>query len=464
MRPGDKVRHPELGAGSIVEVHARGGQVGARVDFGYLTDWLPATELGIDTGSLRPSGEWTVEDDSPGQPTAAMTLSDAVVNARRGVLALKLGQVLEQHVLQLSTGTDTVQRKLEAIVSRAVQRRAQGVLIEGGWGSGKTHLLTMLRVIASSKGMATASVILDGDDVRLSEPMRLMAAVLESLRYPGEAVPGGIGGRLGQLRRSVIPWNLQFFGARRIAEVIGLLPVGAFDEPEILEILERYLMLSLPATQARAALAQHGYRGVALPSMAARNVAERSGRFREHLEGWTEVVTRTGAKGLALIVDEVDVEYAATTGWAAARAQERARRSSLLSALSECLQKRLPLVVAFGSASAGGEVAEEHDAVRNLARMLGDSVLTTIEAPRPDLAHMSQLVQRVADIYELGYPNRMANIDRRQFEMLKLAESHMTSEINPVPRKLVRKTLECLDVSPDLLNRGGRRPPRAPRR
>ena len=452
MRPGDNVRHPELGAGTIVEVQARGGQVGARVDFGYLTDWVPATELGVDTGSLRPSGEWPVEDERPGRATATATLSDAVVNARRGVLALKLGQVLEQHVLQLSTGTDTVQRKLEAIVSRAVQRRAQGVLIEGGWGSGKTHLLTMLRVIATSKDMATASVILDGDDVRLSEPMRLMAAVLESLRYPGEAVPGGIGGRLGQLRRSVIPWKLQFFGARRIAEVIGLLPVGAFDEPEVLEILEGYLMLSLPATQARAALAQHGYRGVALPSMAARNVAERSGRFREHLEGWTEVVTRTGAKGLAVVVDEVDVEYAATTGWAAARAQERARRSSLLSALSECLQKKLPLVVAFGSASAGGEVAEEHDAVRNLARMLGDSVLTIIEAPRPDLAHMSQLVQRVADIYELGYPDRMANIDRRQFEMLKLAESHMTSEINPVPRKLVRKTLECLDVSPDLLN------------
>ena len=453
MRPGDSVRHPELGAGTIVEVHARGGHIGARVNFGYLTDWVPATELGIDTDSLHPSRNLANESPDEAAPTA--TLSDAVVNARRGVLALKLGQVLEQHVLQLSTGTETVQGKLETIVSRAMKRQAQAVLVEGAWGSGKTHLLTMLRAIATSTGMATASVILDGDDVRLSEPMRLMAAVLESLRYPGEAVPGGIGGRLGQLRRSVIPWNLRSRGARRIAEVVGLLPVEAFDEPEILEILEGYLMLSLPATQARTALLQHGYRGVPLPSMAARNVAERSGRFREHLEGWTEVVTRTGAKGLTLIVDEVDVEYAATSGWAAARARERARRSSLLAALNECLQSKLPLVVAFGSASSGGEVTEEHDAVRNLARMLGDSVLTIIEAPRPDLAHMRQLVQRVADLYELGYRDRMADIDRRQLEMLKLAESHMTSDINPVPRKLVRKTLECLDVSPDLLDRRG---------
>ena len=263
MRPGDSVRHPELGAGTIVEVHARGGHIGARVNFGYLTDWVPATELGIDLVSFGPSRN--LGDASPEEATPTATLSDAVVNARRGVLALKLGQVLEQHVLQLSTGTETVQGKLETIVSRAMKRQAQAVLVEGAWGSGKTHLLTMLRAIATSTGMATASVILDGDDVRLSEPMRLMAAVLESLRYPGEAVPGGIGGRLGQLRRSVIPWNLRSRGARRIAEVVGLLPVEAFDEPEILEILEGYLMLSLPATQARTALLQHGYRGVPLP-------------------------------------------------------------------------------------------------------------------------------------------------------------------------------------------------------
>ena len=455
MRPGDSVRHPELGAGRIVEVFPRGGQVGARVDFGYLTDWVPAAELGIDAGILRPSEAPTGDDGSSNEAVATTPLTDAVVAARRGVLALKLGQVLEQHVLQLSTGTATVQEKLKVIVSRALQREAQGVLIGGAWGSGKTHLLTMLRTIATSNGMATASVILDGDDVRLSEPTRLMAAVLESLRYPGEAVPSGVGGRLGQLRRSRIHWKPRFSGGRTIAEIVNLLPERAFDEPEVVDILEGYLTLSLPATQARAALARHGYRGVPLPPMAARNVAERSGRFREHLEGWTEVVAHTGAKGFVLIVDEVDVDYAATTGWAAGSTQERIRRRSLLSSLGECLKTRLPLIIAFGSAPAGGEVAEEHDAVRDLVRMLGESVLTVIEAPRPDLAQMRQLLHHVADLYELGYADRMASISRRQIDGLKLAESHMAGEISPVPRKLVRKTLEFLDVLPELSKQDG---------
>ena len=50
----------------------------------------------------------------------------------------------------------------------------------------------------------------------------------------------------------------------------------------------------------------------------------------------------------------------------------------------------------------------------------------------------------------LGYADRMASISRRQIDGLKLAESHMAGEISPVPRKLVRKTLEFLDVLPEL--------------
>lgn len=456
MKAGDQVRHPSLGAGTIVAVHTRGGQAGVDVDFGYMTDWVPASELVLDAESVslphRP-----IADDVPVERHVAPLplLTDTVVDARRGVLALKLGQVLEQHLQQLSTGTDSVRAELEEVVARAVQRQSRGVLIEGAWGSGKTHLLTMLRAIATSNGMATSSVILDGHGVRLSDPMRLMGAVLESLRFPREAVPCGIGARLRQLRRSPVSWNSRFQGARRIACAIDALPEPAFDEPEILNILEDYLMLSLSATQARAALAQHGYRGVLLPSMAARNVDERPGRFRELLGGWTEFVTRTGAKGLALVVDEVDVEYASTTGPAAARVAERERRRSLLSALGQGLMNNLPLIVAFGSAPADGETPEEDDAVRDLARRVGKSALTIIQAPQPDLPQMRQLVQRVIELYGRGYTERLANVDQDLIARLgdTLAEFYMEKEINPVPRTLVRRTLEYLDVLPEMLNR-----------
>ena len=313
----------------------------------------------------------------------------------------------------------------------------------------------MLRAIATSHGMATSSVILDGEGVRLSDPMRLMEAILESLRYPGEIVPCGIAARLRHLRHTRGAMISRLLGARRIAHAVNVVPERAFDEPEVLTILEDYFMLSLSTTQARTALARHGYRGVLLPSMAARAVAERPGRFREHLEGWTEFVTQTGAKGLVVIADEVDVEYASTTGRAATRLAERWRRSQLLSAFSECLRKNLPLVVAFGSAPADGEVPEEDDAVRDLARRIGESAITVIQAPRPDLAHMRELAQRVIDLYGDGYTERLANVSPAQLAGLRdsLAEFYMATEINPMPRMLVRRTLEYLDVVPDLLNK-----------
>ena len=177
-------------------------------------------------------------------------LAQDVVDARRGVLALKLGQVLEQQVLKLSVGTSEIQENVEAVVSRAIERKTQGILFAGAWGSGKTHLLTMLNAVAVKQGMATSSVILDGEGVRLSDPMALMEAFLHSLRYPGESVPCGIGPRLRQLRHTGIHWTPAQAGERRILDAIRTVPADAFDEPGALQVLEDYFTFSLAATQA----------------------------------------------------------------------------------------------------------------------------------------------------------------------------------------------------------------------
>lgn len=154
MKLGDGIQHPELGNGTVVAVCAKGGQDGAEVDFGYMTERISAAELGAQFAD----GVESIPPDLPipegGGHSELRDLSQMPndqVDARRGVLALKLGQVLEEHVLQLSTGTEKVQADLEAIVSRALQRQACSVLIEGAWGSGKTHVLTMLSAIASAR-------------------------------------------------------------------------------------------------------------------------------------------------------------------------------------------------------------------------------------------------------------------------------------------------------------------------
>jgi hypothetical protein len=404
MRIGKSIRHHSLGDGTVLAVYPKGGQAGAEVDFGYMTEWISSSELGeqgADESENSATGRSLTQTEPLGASRPLLRFSGDVVDARRGVLALKLGQVLEEQVLQLSTGIEKVRTDLETAIARAIQRQARCVLIEGGWGSGKTHLLTMLSAIASTSGMATSSVILDGDGVTLSDPMSLMEALLSSLRYPGEHAPCGLSRRLSQLRHSEARRELHHRGDGRIAAAIGELPASAFDEPEVMQVLEDYFTLTVSATQANSKLANLGWRSVGLPALSARTVDERPHRFCELLQEWTEFVALTGAKGLVLIIDEVDVDYARSV-W---EAELRRRRTGLLRALAERVVSKLPLVVAFGGAPSG-DVEEEHDPVRDLKRLLGSDVLK-IEAPKPDLQQMRQLAQRVRTLYERAYPERM---------------------------------------------------------
>ena len=47
MIPGARVRHQGFGAGVVLGVLARGRVSGARVDFGYMVDWVPEDGVGV---------------------------------------------------------------------------------------------------------------------------------------------------------------------------------------------------------------------------------------------------------------------------------------------------------------------------------------------------------------------------------------------------------------------------------
>lgn len=441
MKPGEHVQHPVLGHGTIRAVYAKGGHLGAEVDFGYMSEWIPATELGV--GDLETGDDSKTETPELGGGSPPQSpLPGEVVDARRGVLALKLGQVLEEHVLKLSTGIEKEKTDLESAVLSALQRQARSILVEGVWGSGKTHLLTVLSAIATTHGMATSSVILDGDAVTLSEPMGLMEAFLSSLRYPGEHTPRGLNQRLAGLRRSGARGRSHHPGSGRIANAIFDVPTRAFDEPEVIEVLEDYFTLSVSATQANARLANLGWRSVKLPPMKARSVDDRPARFCELLHEWAEFVALTGAKGLVLIFDEVDVDYASTI-WTP---ELRRRRTNLLRMLGNLLKSSIPLVVAFGGAPGNAEIADEHDPVRDLKKQL-EGFSVELEAPRPTLEQLRQLAKRIQELYAIAFHERMTGLDQEKLAKLidDFVGRHMKT-INPVPRHFVRGTLERLDV------------------
>ena len=425
----------------------------AQVDFGYVADWFSTEEMEIVTEAPGPSNTETgiVEQEQTSDRPELRELPAEVVDARRGVLALRLGQVLRSDVRELSAGAEHVQVTLETVVEGALKRQPHALLVKGDWGSGKTHMLTMLDAIATDKGMASSSIILDGDRVCLSDPMGLMGAIVGSLRYPGEPAPNGLRGRLPRLRREAEGWRPRTPGGHMIAKAIRSLPRAAFDNPDALDAFEDYLSLDLASTVAAGKLGQLGYRYTRLPTIKAWYVAERAARFRDLLAGWAEFIGRSGGGGLLAIIDELDVEYARTMGWGQAQRRKRAQRAACLEALRGCLASDVPLVVAFGSAP-GTNVAEEDDPVLDLRKRLGGGGrLVEIQAPQPDLPQMRAIGMKVLDLYERAYPGRMAGVDRnwlvRQIE--NLAKSHMR-EANPIPRHFIRKALELFDVAPQV--------------
>ena len=438
MRQGVAVRHPQYGDGVIVDIDPHRG---VKVDFGYAAAWVPSGELELPDDveqSLEESQDALLPPTPAGTPLPS--LSTNVVAARRAVLALKIGQVLEEDALRLSIATDDIQAEMEQAIIAAVRREPQSVLVEGSWGTGKTHLLTILTKLAAERGLATATVILDGEGVTLSEPMGLMEAVLGSLRYPGEVVPSGVGNRLADLRRRRTIEDVWQSMGWKMANAIYQIPRWALDEPETMEVIEDYFMLTLAATQAGEKLRQLHCR-INLPPLKARGLDERPERFCKLLKGWAEFCALTGAKGLVVVFDEVDVEYAMRFG--------RLRRL-LLKAFDDLLRQPCPIVLAFGSAPASDNVGDANDAVQDLVRCING--VKRIAAPRPNFEQTKALGVRLQELYARAHPRRTSGVEpqrvRRRIE--RFAERHHDETLDPTPRGFVRGTLELLDVMSDL--------------
>lgn len=449
MTPGTQVRHPVLGDGVVVAVSPRGGIRGARVDFGYLIDWVPQANL---QQTEQAGGQDASSPDAepgagqlPSVPHSPLgRLPEEVVSARRAVLALKLGQVLQENVQDLSVGTESAEKALNGSLRSATQGKPAAILVRGPYGAGKTHLLTMLAASAARERLATASVILDGEGVTLADPMTILAPVLRSLCFPGESVPSGVGQRLADLRRCGVRWDSGRHPRSRIAEAVFQMPVAALDDPDVVEALEDYLTTSLPVSHANRKLRGLIRHSVQLPSMKAQRVIDRIVRFCELLRDWAEFCHAAGAKGLVVIFDEVDVEYASTL-W---NVERRVRRQALLGALNHLLGQSVPLVIAFGSAPAT-DTGAAGDAARDLARHMPR--IRQVDAPRPNIEQMRELGRRLCRLYSDAYPDWIPNVDQGAVERAIDERAERYEEaLDPAPRRFVRELLEWLDVAPDV--------------
>lgn len=209
---GDRIRHPDWGAGKVLGL-LRGGRV-VRVEFDEMvgTPWeIPQDEIALlgsegpplvstpqekkevpikDRGNRTPAASkyrqqaGKVPAHTVNEDTETIPRQDSVT-ARQALEALRLGVVPTFHL-----GTYTVGRDIElAVIYRDLESATRDGgfrVVVGDYGTGKTHFLEMAELLALESGFLATRATLDSREVLPNRPRRIFHQLARGIRYPDD--------------------------------------------------------------------------------------------------------------------------------------------------------------------------------------------------------------------------------------------------------------------------------------
>jgi hypothetical protein len=153
--------HPVFGEGMVMD--SRLGETELLVKFrSGLTLWLPRDRVKVLSRPVK-------------------TLDE--ISAKRMVEAFRLGIVPHQDVEDFTFGREPEIYQLEQGLKRLKEGTGGAYLVEGDYGSGKTHLLEYILHQALKMGMVTSQVSFDPREVAPNRPKRVYRDIVHNLRY-----------------------------------------------------------------------------------------------------------------------------------------------------------------------------------------------------------------------------------------------------------------------------------------
>lgn len=190
---GSRVRHRLMGPGDVLATRYRGYEYW--VQFKAVKAWVRGPELIWDPpagGKVDPnrvgrpvSRSMPVDSDGPSHRMSLPSTARRVEagHAERAVIeSFRLGTVPDAYVEQWTEGRDDELAHLRHWLSD----QADGsLLIEGAYGSGKSHLLQTLRARALSEGWAVSYSHLDAGEESAAFSKRLYRQIARGLEVPG---------------------------------------------------------------------------------------------------------------------------------------------------------------------------------------------------------------------------------------------------------------------------------------
>ena len=189
--PGQRVRHPRMGDGTVRRLQGGGRTLAVEYDRYPGTPFLSASAECTALGAAP---------DATPEPAAFAPISRPSPQGapiRQALEALRLGVVPPVGLAEMTVGREEEIRRVEALLGRG-----RGMLlVSGEFGSGKTHLIELAEAAALAKGVMVARATFDPVETPPSHPLRVYAALMDGLRLPDSAGEG-LGPLLDRLQGS----------------------------------------------------------------------------------------------------------------------------------------------------------------------------------------------------------------------------------------------------------------------
>jgi hypothetical protein len=166
------VSHPVFGEGEILDTRWHGTELLVAFQSG-LRLWLPTQRVRL----LSKLG-----DVVPGEARPVYAAIDRI-QALRMAEAFRLGIVPHQDVESFTFGRQKQIEVIEEALSALRRGKGDVFMVEGEYGTGKTHLLEYVHHRALAQGMVTSMVQFDPAEVSPHRPKRVYREVAHNLRY-----------------------------------------------------------------------------------------------------------------------------------------------------------------------------------------------------------------------------------------------------------------------------------------
>jgi hypothetical protein len=240
--------------------------------------------------------------------TTLLWPADPVVARRRAVEALRSGVPSRDAVAALGSGQTAIEDRFQGLREAAAAGTAGGLLLGGGFGAGKSHLLEHLAGLALADGFAVSRVVIS-KETPLHDPGKVFRAAADSAVTAARSGPA--------LAEAAAELDLD---ARGYAELVRWASSAAGDlnerfpatlelfgrvrdrDAEIADSIVRFWSGDpIRVPDLRRHLKEHGHSRPVLPPVPARELGRQRLRFAARL------LAAAGCAGWVILFDEVEL-------------------------------------------------------------------------------------------------------------------------------------------------------------